>query len=166
MIVGMSFMVWRYPWVFAGSGNGVAGHYRTAPALSNASMRAVISGKCRGSKKTLDYMNKASYVHLMLTKDQTAVLAEMFHLLGDGSRLGIVLACLDEPVSVGAIAERLELSQSVVSHHLRLLRAARILRAERRGKQVFYSADDAHVRDMLEDMIAHLLEPTGDEGKT
>ncbi|MEE8274524.1 MAG: transcriptional regulator, partial [Alphaproteobacteria bacterium] len=51
-----------------------------------------------------------------------------------------------------------------VSHHLRLLRAARILRAERRGKQVFYSAADEHIRTVLGDMIEHVAEPADDAG--
>jgi ArsR family transcriptional regulator, lead/cadmium/zinc/bismuth-responsive transcriptional repressor len=46
-----------------------------------------------------------------------------------------------------------------VSHHLRLLRAARLLKAGRRGKQVFYSIADSHVREMLTSMIEHLIEP-------
>ena len=55
------------------------------------------------------------------------------------------------------IAEELGLSASLVSHHLRLLRAARMLRGERRGKQVFYSMADACVRDVLKIMIDHLF---------
>lgn len=95
----------------------------------------------------------------MLTTDQTSELAEMFRLLGEPNRLGIVANCLDGPLSVGEITGRLALSQSLVSHHLRLLRAARLLKAGRRGKQVFYSIPDCHVRDMLTNMIEHLTEP-------
>ena len=62
-------------------------------------------------------------------------------------------------MSVGEITARLAVSQSLVSHHLRLLRAARLLKASRRGKQVFYSIPDCHVRDMLTNMIDHLAEP-------
>jgi ArsR family transcriptional regulator, lead/cadmium/zinc/bismuth-responsive transcriptional repressor len=47
---------------------------------------------------------------------------------------------------------------SLVSHHLRLLKGARLVRAERQGKQVFYGADDEHVRRMVEDMITHVAE--------
>lgn len=79
--------------------------------------------------------------------------------MGEASRLKIVLACLDEPRCVTEIAARAHLSQSLVSHHLRLLRAARILRAERQGKQVFYAPADEHVRCMLADMLAHMAEP-------
>jgi DNA-binding transcriptional ArsR family regulator len=95
------------------------------------------------------------------TLEQTAELAEIFHLMGDPSRLRIVLRCLHADVAVTDIAQSLGLSQSSVSHHLRLLRAARILRAERRGKQVFYSAADRHVRGMLGDMVEHISEGKG-----
>ena len=95
----------------------------------------------------------------MLGTDQTTELADLFRLLGEPNRLGIVLSCLDGPLNVGEIASRLSLSQSLVSHHLRLLRAARLLKAGRRGKQVFYSLPDCHVRDMLTNMIEHLVEP-------
>lgn len=95
----------------------------------------------------------------MLTADQTSGLAEMFRLLGKPNRLSIVASCLDAPQSVGEITSRLGLSQSLVSHHLRLLRAARLLKARRRGKQVFYNIPDSHVRDMLTNMIEHLAEP-------
>ena len=95
----------------------------------------------------------------MLTTDQTSELAEMFRLLGEPNRPGIVANCLDGPLSVGEITGRLALSQSLVSHHLGLLRAARLLKAGRRGKQVFYSIPDCHVREMLTNMIEHLTEP-------
>ncbi len=89
---------------------------------------------------------------------QTAELAEIFRLMGDASRLSILLACLAEPVAVGELAARLDLSPSLVSHHLRLLRAARLVRPARRGKQVFYVAADAHVQSVLSDMVAHVGE--------
>ena len=87
-------------------------------------------------------------------------LADLFHLLGDPTRLRIVLSCLPAPIAVGDIAATLQLSSSLVSHHLRLLRAARIVKAERQGKQVFYSAADAHITGVLADMLEHIAEPT------
>ena len=105
-------------------------------------------------------MNRPAKVHrLALSGDQAIELADLFRLLGDGSRLRIVLTCLDQPVAVSEIAAKLELSGSLVSHHLRLLRAARILRAERQGKNVFYVAADHHVRRVITDMLAHVAEP-------
>jgi DNA-binding transcriptional ArsR family regulator len=93
-----------------------------------------------------------------------AQLADLFHLLGDPTRLRIVLACVPAPIAVSEIAASLELSSSLVSHHLRLLRAARIVKSGRQGKQVFYSAADAHISGVLRDMLEHIAEPsTGTE---
>ena len=93
-----------------------------------------------------------------LNDDQIYELAEMFRLMSDPSRLSIVLSCLAERVSVGEMAQRLRLSPSLVSHHLRLLRAARLLQADRQGRQVFYQITDEHVLRTLRDMVAHVAE--------
>jgi DNA-binding transcriptional ArsR family regulator len=98
----------------------------------------------------------------MATDNDVAELADMFRLLGDTTRLRIVLACLNDPISVGDIAGQLELSPSLVSHHLRLLRAARVVKADRQGKQVFYAAADQHVSGVLADMLKHIAEPHPD----
>ncbi|MES2261107.1 MAG: metalloregulator ArsR/SmtB family transcription factor [Pseudomonadota bacterium] len=89
-----------------------------------------------------------------------AQLADLFHLLGDPTRLRIVLACVAAPIAVSDIAASLQLSSSLVSHHLRLLRAARIVKSERQGKQVFYTAADAHISGVLRDMLEHIAEPS------
>lgn len=93
-----------------------------------------------------------------LSQHETTILAETFRLLGDPTRLKILLYCLSGPQSVGEIAGGLELSQSLVSHHLRLLRGARLVRGERRARQVFYALADSHVSDMLADMASHVAE--------
>ena len=62
-----------------------------------------------------------------LQPDQTAQLAETFGLLADPTRLSIVLVCMKKETAAGDIADELGLSASLVSHHLRLLRAARML---------------------------------------
>lgn len=85
-------------------------------------------------------------------------LSETFRLLGDPSRLRILLLCEDGPKSVTDISETLELSQSLVSHHLRLLRGARLLTRVRRAKQMFYEFSDQHVADVLVDMLSHVRE--------
>jgi ArsR family transcriptional regulator len=94
-----------------------------------------------------------------LQPDQAAQLAETFGLLADPTRLSIVVACMGREIPAGGIANELGLSAALVSHHLRLLRAARMLRAERRGKRVIYSMADDCVRDVLRIMIDHLFEP-------
>lgn len=89
--------------------------------------------------------------------DQTTELAETFGLLSDPTRLSIVIACMDQERSAGDIAERLGSSPSLTSHHLRLLRSARIMKSERRGKQIFYTMADDCVRRVLEIMIEHIF---------
>ena len=98
------------------------------------------------------------YRTTLLSDDDAVALADLFRLLGDPSRLRIVTSCLRKPLAVSDIAAKLGLSVSLVSHHLRLLKGARLVRAERLGKQVFYEADDAHVRRMIEDMVTHVGE--------
>lgn len=100
---------------------------------------------------------------LSITDDQATELAELFRLMGDASRLKIVVACLSKPRCVTDIAAETRLSQSLVSHHLRLLRAARMLRADRQGKQIFYVATDEHVRNVISDMVAHMAEADSSE---
>jgi len=94
----------------------------------------------------------------LLSDDDASALADLFRLLGDPSRLRIVVSCLRTPLAVSDIAERLGLSVSLVSHHLRLLKGARLVRSDRQGKQVYYVADDAHVRRMVEGMVTHIGE--------
>jgi DNA-binding transcriptional ArsR family regulator len=92
------------------------------------------------------------------TDSQIASIAETYRLLGDPTRLRVLLACLPGPISVGDIAVAAGASQSLVSHHLRLLRGARLVRGTRRNKQVFYETADDHVAHMLADMVAHAME--------
>jgi DNA-binding transcriptional ArsR family regulator len=92
-----------------------------------------------------------------------SVIAETYRLLGDPTRLKVLLTCLEGPIAVGDIAKATGASQSLVSHHLRLLRAARLVRGTRRNKQVFYEAADAHIANMLTDMIDHAAEEIEDD---
>ena len=85
-------------------------------------------------------------------------LVEIFHLLGDSKRLQLVIACLEEPQSVCCLAEILGMSQPLTSHHLRSLREARVLKSNRKGKQVFYELDDHHIRHVVLDLASHVRE--------
>ena len=90
--------------------------------------------------------------------DEGIRLAETFRLLGEPNRLRLVAACLDRPRTVGELTGEVGVSQSLVSHHLRLLRAARLLRQTRQGRNVLYDLPDCHVRTMLTNMMDHVLE--------
>ena len=98
-----------------------------------------------------------------LEDEQIAELAELLRLLGEPTRLRILLACLADPASVGEIAARVDMPRSLVSHHLRMLRASRFLRSARNGKQIIYSPVDDRVRCILEDLVGHVVEPTDEK---
>lgn len=87
--------------------------------------------------------------------DKADALADIFKLLGDPSRLRIVLSCLDGPKFVGDIALQLGLSQSLVSQHLRLLRSARLVKGVRHAKRIAYEVLDDHIRTVVMQMIVH-----------
>lgn len=101
--------------------------------------------------------------HSSLSQNDVMILAETFRLLGDPSRLRILLSCVPGPISVGDIAERLDLSLTLVSHHLRLLRGARLVKGDRQGKQIFYEIADHHVSHVLQDMATHIAEDHADD---
>ena len=107
-----------------------------------------------------------------LEEDQAIELAEIFRVLGDPNRLRIAVICLGGPLCVTDIAECVGLSAALVSHHLRLLKAARFVKAKRRGKQVFYGTLDDRVRCVIQDMVGHVggntagLEKQDDERRT
>ena len=98
-------------------------------------------------------------LQISLPEERVDELADLFRLMGDGTRLRIILSCLSGPASVSDIAVQAGASPSLVSHHLRLLKAARLVRSERRGRQIFYSPRDQHVQCVIEDMVAHVKEP-------
>ena len=94
-----------------------------------------------------------------MTPDEETQLADIFRLLGEPNRLRLVVACLDAPRSVGDLTEEVGVSQSLVSQHLRLLRAGRLLKQTRSGRNVFYELPDCHIRTMLTNMMDHVMEP-------
>ncbi|WP_106225055.1 ArsR/SmtB family transcription factor [Legionella pneumophila] len=96
----------------------------------------------------------------MLTEDQIITLSDILHLMGEANRLKLLLRCLEGPKSVSELAEQLGLSVPLASHHLSLLRSARLLIATREGKHIYYSIYDRHVRCILEDMLKHFTEET------
>lgn len=102
--------------------------------------------------------SSGSLGHSSLSQHEVAILAETFRLLGDSSRLRILLTCQAGPIPVGDIAEQLDLSPSLVSHHLRLLRGARLVKGERHAKHIFYEIVDYRISYMLRGMATHIAQ--------
>jgi DNA-binding transcriptional ArsR family regulator len=93
--------------------------------------------------------------------DTVTALADTFRALGDPTRVRILDVLSHGELCVCDLAAVLSLSQSAVSHQLRLLRALRLVRARREGRMVFYALDDLHVVDLLGQGLRHVAEAVG-----
>ena len=85
-------------------------------------------------------------------------LADLFRVFGDSTRIKILYALHDNELCVQDIANAVQLSQSAVSHQLRVLKDSKLVRFRREGKTVFYALDDDHVRSILSMGMDHIEE--------
>ena len=85
-------------------------------------------------------------------------LAELFKCFGDSTRLRILYRLFDSEVCVGDIAQDLEISQSAVSHQLKILKQFRLIKSRRDGKSMLYSLADDHVRTIIAQGKEHVEE--------
>ncbi len=85
-------------------------------------------------------------------------MAETFKILGDPNRLRIVIAVSHAELCTVDIAQALGITESAVSHQLRLLKALRLVRQRKEGKLVFTSLDDEHIEDLLRIARRHSTE--------
>ncbi len=93
-----------------------------------------------------------------MTEIQLMELADLFKLVSDYTRVRIVVLLAKGALSVNEIAEALDMSQSAISHQLRLLKAGKLVRAQRDGKQMIYQLDDDHVKILIEVGMEHIME--------
>ena len=85
-------------------------------------------------------------------------LADLFRVFGDSTRIKILYALHDNELCVQDIANAVQLSQSAVSHQLRVLKDSKLVRFRREGKTVYYALDDDHVRSILSLGMDHIEE--------
>lgn len=85
-------------------------------------------------------------------------LAELFKVFGDSTRIKILYALFEAEMCVCDIAQLLGLTQSAISHQLRVLKSARLVSFRREGKTVYYSLADQHVRSVINQGLEHVLE--------
>ncbi len=91
-----------------------------------------------------------------MTNEKIQRLSQMFDMLGDSNRLNIVVYLMSGKKSVSEITEYIGMSQSAVSHQLRILKDARILKAEKNGKAVYYDIEDEHVETIVQNGLIHM----------
>jgi len=99
----------------------------------------------------------------LLPADAVGSLAETFKLLGDATRVRILDALSRGELCVCEIAALVDLSESAVSHQLRLLRGLRLVRPRRAGRLAYYSLDDQHIMGLLQQGLRHVQEPRDQE---
>ena len=85
-------------------------------------------------------------------------LADLFKIFGDTTRVKILYALLESEMCVCAIADLLGMTQSAISHQLRILKAADLVGKRREGKTIYYHLSDDHVRTIVAQGFEHLIE--------
>ena len=94
----------------------------------------------------------------MLTPDHVQSVADTFRVLGDPTRVRILDALGEGELCVQALAAKIAISESAVSHQLRLLRTMRLVRVRREGRLAFYGVDDHHILELLRQARTHVQE--------
>ena len=92
----------------------------------------------------------------MPSEELTLDTSSFFKVLGDYTRLRIIVTLMKNELCVCDIAEVLSMTKSAISHHLSHLRAAKIVKSRREGKNIFYSLDDGHVEDIISEAFIHI----------
>lgn len=85
-------------------------------------------------------------------------LAELFKVFGDSTRIRILFVLFEAEVCVCDLAEVLHMTQSAVSHQLKILKVNKLVKSRREGKQIFYSLADDHVRTIIDQGREHIEE--------
>ena len=100
----------------------------------------------------------SSVMERMPDENMLIDLSDLFKMFSDHSRLKILYALYLGEMSVCDLANMLEMSQSAVSHQLRILRQSKLVRTRRAGKEIYYSLDDDHIGKILSLALEHVTE--------
>lgn len=127
-----------------------------APARKRPALKADDPQGCDAPH--LDPRSTASRRQRLLPARTVEALADTFRVLGDPTRVRILDALATGELCVCDIAALVGISESAVSHQLRLLRGMRLVRPRRAGRQVFYAVDDHHILELLRQAMTHVEE--------
>ncbi|HBS58811.1 MAG TPA: transcriptional regulator [Firmicutes bacterium] len=92
----------------------------------------------------------------MLAEDSVMKIAEIFKILGDPTRIKVLDVLSKRELCVCDLAATLQMGQSAISHQLRILRGARLVKYRREGKEAWYSLDDEHVLTLFQQGLEHI----------
>lgn len=122
------------------------------------------------AKNNSEVAPKCDFIHIhpqivgkvsdqMLSESVLSALSELYKMFGDKTRIRILYVLLKHEMCVCDIAQLLNMTQSAISHQLRTLKQAHLVKYRREGKTVFYSLADEHVEMILNMGLEHVLEP-------
>lgn len=111
---------------------------------------------CESTELHEDLIRKAT--EHMPEEEELYDLAELFKVFGDSTRIRILYVLFEAEVCVCDIAEALHMTQPAISHQLRILKQAKLVKSRREGKSVFYSLADGHVRTIIAQGREHIEE--------
>lgn len=110
-------------------------------------------------KRNLEHKKKVRAIQVVMKSEEVfESLSETFKALGDTTRIKIIYALAQEELCVYCIAKILNMSDSAISHQLRILRNMNLVKHRREGQMVYYSLDDNHIRHLLKDCLEHVEE--------
>lgn len=98
--------------------------------------------------KKFDYTNETELYDL----------AEFFKVFGDSTRIKILFVLFEAEMSVGDIATALDMTQSAISHQLKILKTSKLVKSRREGKSIFYALADEHVKTIFAQGLEHIEE--------
>ena len=108
---------------------------------------------------TIIHEDIVSKVKKSIPEEETLYdLADLFKVLGDSTRIKILCALFEAEMCVCDIAALLGMTQSAISHQLRVLKQARLVKYKKEGKVVYYSLDDEHVKSIFDQGLIHISE--------
>ena len=90
--------------------------------------------------------------------DMLIELADTFKVFSDSSRIKILYSMMETEMCVNHLAEKVKMTQSAVSHQLKTLKQARLIKSRKEGKEVYYSLDDEHIEKILNIVTEHIKE--------
>ena len=106
----------------------------------------------------IDYKKIEKIKKEMINEDVIFDMAEFFKVFGDSTRMKIISALLQDELCVGEIAEITNSTQSAISHQLRVLKQAKLVKFKKVGKTVYYSLDDDHIYQIYKLVKDHIEE--------
>ena len=130
----------------------IMGNCILKPAIA---IRAVLARGCRHGFKGVNV--EKQFLENEPAEDVLMDLGDLFKIFGDTTRIKILFALLKNEESVGEIARKLAMTDSAVSHQLKVLKDNKLIKFRREGKSIFYSLADDHVISILSQGLEHIL---------